>query len=125
MYQTDEHKANLDDIGVGHRVQPSHQSVDNGHSSRGHNRDVRRDIHHHANCQSYTQKITLVPLLASPYCCTESNAVQYVLKVHFAKTNKVIHKKKHLDIYEDRKIMNFGNRDKGNLPFGLSLQTNK
>lgn len=65
MYQADEHKANLDDIGVGYRVQPSHQGVDNSHRSRGPNRHVRRDIHHHANCQSYTQELTLVPALAS------------------------------------------------------------
>lgn len=69
MYQADEHEANLDDIGVGYRVQSSHQSVGNGHSSRGPNGQVRRDIHHCANCQSYTQEITLTPeKKACPLC---------------------------------------------------------
>lgn len=69
MYQADEHKGKLDDIGVGYRVQPSHQSVDDGHSSRNPNRHVQRDVHHHANCQSYTQELTLVPVLASSNYC--------------------------------------------------------
>lgn len=70
MYQADEHQTNLDDISVGHRVQPSHQSVDNCHSSRRPNGDIRRDVHHHANRQSYTKIRPLVPLLASSswYC---------------------------------------------------------
>lgn len=65
MYQADEHEGKLDDIGVGYRVQPSNQSVDDGHSSRNPNRQVWRDIQHHANGQSYTQELILVPVLAS------------------------------------------------------------
>lgn len=56
LYQAEEYKGKLDDVSVGYRVQSAHQCVGYCNSSRDSNRQVGRDICHHANCQSYKKQ---------------------------------------------------------------------